>query len=144
MINIAWTKYIGVSAIPLAILVFGHFAGLSSAQTIAHAASVLFLEEWILVRVGDAVFPWEERPILRFVIYVMFVGMGGVSSTEITVFEGQHVEKGEQLGMFHFGGSTHCLVFRPDVNLKFDLGGETPGLESQNIPVRAKIATVVK
>ena len=29
-------------------------------------------------------------------------------------------EKGDQLGMFHFGGSTHVL-FRPEVNLEFDL-----------------------
>ena len=32
---------------------------------------------------------------------------------EITVYQGQHVEKGDQLGMFHFGGSTHFLMFRP-------------------------------
>jgi len=75
---------------------------------------------------------------------VMFVGMAEVSSNEITVYEGQHVEKGDQLGMFHFGGSTHCLIFRPEVHLDFDLHGQTPGVHSSNIPVRAKIATVVK
>lgn len=75
---------------------------------------------------------------------VMFIGMAEVSANEITVYEGQHVNKGHQLGMFHFGGSTHCLIFRPQVHLKFDMHGQTPGLESQNIPVRASIATVVK
>lgn len=75
---------------------------------------------------------------------VMFVGMSEVSSNEITVYEGQHVEKGDQLGMFHFGGSTHCLIFRPGVNLKFDLHGQVPGLDSSNIPVRSRIATVVE
>ena len=75
---------------------------------------------------------------------VMFVGMAEVSSNEITVYEGQHVNKGDQLGMFHFGGSTHCLIFRPQVKLQFDLHGQTPGLNSQNIPVRSRIATVVK
>lgn len=73
---------------------------------------------------------------------VMFVGMAEVSSNEITVYEGQHVNKGDQLGMFHFGGSTHTLIFRPGVNLKFDLHGQTPGLHSDNIPVRSRIATV--
>jgi len=73
---------------------------------------------------------------------VLFVGMAEVSTNEITVYEGQHVNKGEQLGMFHFGGSTHCLIFRPNVNLKFDLHGQSPGLHSANIPVRARIATV--
>lgn len=73
---------------------------------------------------------------------VMFVGMAEVSSNEITVYEGQRVKKGDQLGMFHFGGSTHTLIFRPAVNLEFDLHGQTPGLHSENIPVRAKIAVV--
>ncbi|KAI6155706.1 phosphatidylserine decarboxylase [Pisolithus tinctorius] len=43
-----------------------------------------------------------------------FVGVGlcEVSTCEITVREGQKLKKGDQLGMFHFGGSTHCLVFR--------------------------------
>jgi len=73
---------------------------------------------------------------------IVFIGMAEVSSNEITVYEGQHVKKGDQLGMFHFGGSTHVLIFRPEVNLEFDLRGQTPGPDSQNIPVRAKIATV--
>jgi phosphatidylserine decarboxylase len=73
---------------------------------------------------------------------VMFVGMAEVSSNEITVYEGQHVEKGDQLGMFHFGGSTHTLIFRPQVEVDFDLRGQTPGLNTKNIPVRAQIATV--
>ena len=71
---------------------------------------------------------------------VMFVGMAEVSSNEFTVYEGQHVKKGEQLGMFHFGGSTHTLIFRPQVDLDFDLHGQTPGLDSTNIPLRAQIA----
>ena len=73
---------------------------------------------------------------------VMFVGMAEVSSNEITVYEGQHVKKGKQLGMFHFGGSTHTLIFRPQVALDFDLHGQTPGLDSKNIPLRAAIARV--
>lgn len=73
---------------------------------------------------------------------IMFVGMAEVSSNEITVYEGQHVQKGDQLGMFHFGGSTHCLIFRPEVKLEFDLHGQTPGLHSENIPVRTRIAVI--
>jgi len=73
---------------------------------------------------------------------VLFVGMAEVSSNEITVYEGQHVQKGDQLGMFHYGGSTHALIFRPQVDLEFDMHGQSPGLESKNIPVRARIATV--
>lgn len=74
---------------------------------------------------------------------VLFIGMEEVSSNEFTVYEGQHVNKGDELGMFHFGGSTHCLIFRPQTKLKFDLHGQTPGIDSENIPVRSKIATVI-
>lgn len=73
----------------------------------------------------------------------MAVGMAEVSSCQIGVYEGQHVTKGQQLGMFHFGGSTHCLLFRRGVSIKFELG-QTPGLNATNIPVNAQIATVEK
>jgi len=43
------------------------------------------------------------------------VGMSDVSSCIIDVQPGQHVGKGQELGYFQFGGSTHCLVFRPGV-----------------------------
>jgi phosphatidylserine decarboxylase len=75
---------------------------------------------------------------------VMPVGMAEVSTCQITVYEGQHVKKGEQLGMFHFGGSTHCLFFGPQVKLEFDMHGQTPGLNSSNILLHSKIATVIK
>ncbi|KAI6876643.1 hypothetical protein KC338_g250 [Hortaea werneckii] len=50
---------------------------------------------------------------------IVFVGMGEVSSCEFTVDVGQEVNKGDQLGMFHFGGSTHVMVFQPGVELDF-------------------------
>ncbi len=73
---------------------------------------------------------------------VMPVGMSEVSSCQITVYEGQHVKKGEQIGMFHFGGSTHCLIFGPQVKLEFDFHGQKPGLNSKNIPINSRIATL--
>ncbi len=70
------------------------------------------------------------------------IGMAEVSSNEITVKVGQHVNKGDQLGMFHFGGSTHLLIFQPGVNVEFDLHGQTPSINATNIPLSSKIATV--
>ena len=70
------------------------------------------------------------------------VGMAEVSTCDITVAAGQVVAKGEQLGMFHFGGSTCCLVFRPGTLLDFDLHGQPPGLDAQPIPINARLATV--
>ena len=51
--------------------------------------------------------------------------------------------KGDQLGMFHFGGSTHVLLFRPEVKLKFNLHGQKAGLDSENIKVHDESARSV-
>ena len=75
---------------------------------------------------------------------LLAVGMAEVSSCEITVYEGQRVRKGDELGMFHYGGSTHCLIFRPGVKLEFDHHAQKPGLHAANIHVNARIATVVR
>jgi phosphatidylserine decarboxylase len=70
------------------------------------------------------------------------VGMAEVSTCEITVTAGQRIKKGDEIGMFHFGGSTHCLFFRPEVKIAFDLGGQEPGLDSHNINLVAPLARV--
>ena len=70
------------------------------------------------------------------------VGMAEVSSCDVTVKAGQHVTKGDEIGTFHFGGSTHCLIFRPGVEVEFDLGGQTPGLDAKNIKINTAIARV--
>ncbi|BCG05365.1 phosphatidylserine decarboxylase (plasmid) [Paraburkholderia sp. PGU19] len=45
----------------------------------------------------------------------VFVGMADVSSCMIEALPGQRVRKGDELGYFQYGGSTYCLIFRPDV-----------------------------
>jgi len=77
-------------------------------------------------------------------ICVMAVGMAEVSSCQITAYEGQRLRKGDQIGMFHYGGSTHCLLFRPGVKLEFDHHGQRPGLQAKNIPINTRIARLLK
>lgn len=48
------------------------------------------------------------------------VGMTEVSTCEATVEVGQQVKRGDELGMFHFGGSSHCLVFRKGAQIQWD------------------------
>lgn len=74
---------------------------------------------------------------------VMPVGMAEVSSCQVTVNVGDRVEKGQQLGMFHFGGSTHCLIFRAGVNLEFNFYGQTPSLNANNMRVNTALAKVL-
>ncbi|KAG7100140.1 hypothetical protein E1B28_001920 [Marasmius oreades] len=52
---------------------------------------------------------------------VMAVGMIEVSTCEVTVQKGARIRKGDELGSFHFGGSTYCLVFRPETELVFSI-----------------------
>jgi len=89
------------------------------------------------------IFIEADNPYIGLLCYIA-VGMIEVSSCEITVAEGQKIQKGHQTGMFHYGGSTFCLVFRPGVELEFDFHGETPGLTASNILINTRIATAAE
>jgi len=54
-------------------------------------------------------------------VCVMPIGMVEISSCKIAdnIQPERHVEKGEELGYFQFGGSTHCVIFRPGVIKEF-------------------------
>ena len=81
---------------------------------------------------------------------VVEVGMAEVSTCEVTVQVGDRVRKGDEIGMFHFGGSTHCLIFGPQVVLKFidrvytDLDDNPDNNADGNIPLNAKLAVCMK
>lgn len=49
----------------------------------------------------------------------VFVGMAEISSCILEIKEGQHVNKGDEIGYFQYGGSTHCLIFEPNVIQSF-------------------------
>ena len=87
------------------------------------------------------VFIEADNPDIGLLCF-MAVGNVEVSSCEITVSDGQQVKKGQEIGMFHYGGSTYCLIFRSGVKVEFELYGKKPGLGSKTINVNAKIATV--
>ena len=89
------------------------------------------------------IFIEADSPDIGLMCFVA-VGMAEVSTCQITVYEGQRLMKGAQIGMFHYGGSTHCLVFRAGVKLEFDHHGQKPGLHAKNIPINCRIATVVR
>ena len=43
-----------------------------------------------------------------------------VSGCQPTVIEGQKINKGEQLGYFQFGGSSHVVIFDKEFDLIFN------------------------
>ncbi|KAK3346829.1 Phophatidylserine decarboxylase-domain-containing protein [Lasiosphaeria hispida] len=83
------------------------------------------------------IFIEADNPAIGLMAFIG-VGMDEVSTCEITVKEGHHVEKGDELGMFHFGGSSHCLLFRESVRV----GGFPEVGRQENVPVRGQVAVV--
>ncbi|XPV68826.1 MAG: phosphatidylserine decarboxylase family protein [Halarcobacter sp.] len=101
--------------------------------------SQLFLSA---VATRAVIFIEADNPKIGLMCFIA-IGMAEVSSCEITVKKGQKIKKGDELGMFHFGGSTHCLIFGPDVKLKFHFhNNKKPSIHAVNIPVHSKLATV--
>lgn len=78
---------------------------------------------------------------------VCFIGIGmfEVSTCDVVVKVGSKVNNGDQLGMFHFGGSSHCLIFQKDAMIEF-LPKWAPGYIDTNktklVMVNSRIATV--
>jgi phosphatidylserine decarboxylase len=98
----------------------------------------------VAVATRTLVFIEADNPKIGL-LCIVFVGMADVSTCDVRVYEGQHVKKGEEIGMFHFGGSTYCLVFRPGVKLDFDLHGQEKklGIQAENIQLNKRLATVL-
>lgn len=53
---------------------------------------------------------------------VCFIGIGmfEVSTCQVVVQEGDSLVNGTELGMFHFGGSSHCLIFQKEAKITFE------------------------
>jgi phosphatidylserine decarboxylase len=75
-----------------------------------------------------------DEPAIGLVCFVA-VGMVEVSSCVVGLKEGQHVKKGEEIGFFQFGGSTHCLVFRRGAVAEFALHAIPQGENGANSPI---------
>jgi phosphatidylserine decarboxylase len=76
-----------------------------------------------------------DNPVIGLVAFLP-VGMSEVSSCIIdpSITPGYHVAKGEELGYFQFGGSTHCVIFRPGVIADFALAA-IPQPHDPNAPL---------
>ena len=60
--------------------------------------------------------------------------------------DGHHVSKGEELGYFQFGGSTHCLIFQPGAVAYFHLSA-IPQPQDSTAPlvqVRSRLAVAAR
>lgn len=84
------------------------------------------------------IFIESNDPVIGLMCF-MPVGMAEVSSCKITVKEGDPVKKGDPLGFFQYGGSTHCLIFRKGAIAEFALNA-IPETDSKVVKVNSKIA----
>ncbi|MBX7453838.1 phosphatidylserine decarboxylase family protein [Mycolicibacterium sp. 3033] len=88
-----------------------------------------------------------DNPAIGRMVFVA-VGMSEVSSCVIAdaVRPGAHVAKGQELGFFQFGGSTHCLLFRPGAIADFTLAAvpQQNDADAPLVKVRSHLATSVQ
>jgi phosphatidylserine decarboxylase len=79
-----------------------------------------------------------DNPKLGTVCFIP-VGLQEISSVKFfhnLENEEKHLNKGDALGTFQFGGSTVCMVFEPGVNIKWDVS------QLEHVLIRSKIAEV--
>ena len=72
---------------------------------------------------------------------VCFIPVGLQEISTIKFFnnlenEEKHLDKGEALGCFQYGGLTVCMVFEPKVNIKWEVS------QLEHVLIRSKIAEV--
>ncbi|KAF9055777.1 hypothetical protein BJ165DRAFT_1521750 [Panaeolus papilionaceus] len=72
--------------------------------TLSSARSLIFIE--------------ADNPNIGMMCFVG-IGMGEVSTCENTVKPGDRVVTGQQIGIFHFGGSSHAMIFGPQAKITF-------------------------
>ncbi|KAH9477927.1 L-tryptophan decarboxylase [Psilocybe cubensis] len=76
-------------------------------------------QAWLTMNAARAIiFIEADNPDIGLLCFIG-VGMAEVSTCDVTVKDQQQVKIGDELGMFHFGGSSHALIFGPHVNITF-------------------------
>ena len=104
-------------------------------------------QPWLSVAAARAVYiiqPTDANLHLKWVAFIA-IGMAEVSTCEITKKSGT-VAIGDEIGMFHFGGSSHTLLLKPEdgYEVVFQDVYETPIRPGQHRWINSGIAQVKK
>lgn len=78
-----------------------------------------------------------DNPDIGLLCFIA-IGLVEISTCDVTVREGQHVRTGDELGMFHYGGSSSVLVFGPQCKFTF----ASAASEGQHVWVNSVIGRV--
>ena len=84
----------------------------------SHCAVVRSQAYLTLVATRALIYIRADNPAIGLVCFIG-VGMSEVSTCEVTVMKGQTLKIGDEMGMFHYGGSSHVLIFGPNCNVVF-------------------------
>ena len=83
-------------------------------------SAIMRCQPWLTVSATRAlVFIQSDNPAIGLMCF-MAIGMVEVSTCQVTVHEHQKVCAGQELGMFHFGGSAYALIFGPQAKVTFE------------------------
>ena len=82
----------------------------------------------------------SNDPNIGIMAYIP-LGMSDVSTIQLTVEKGSVVKKGQDIGAFHFGGSSYLMVFRKASNLKF-INMDEEIKHMANLEINSKLAFV--
>ncbi|KAJ0124605.1 phosphatidylserine decarboxylase family protein [Diaporthe amygdali] len=138
-------KVVAVESVPGTYYSENWFEGLAGAQDPQQAdpAGPNYSQPYIsAVATRSIIYIQATNPKIGLMA-IVFIGMAEVSSCEFTVKAGQDITKGQELGMFHFGGSSHCMVFRPGVEIRFVCPPPWDMDQEHNLAVRSELAVVV-
>jgi phosphatidylserine decarboxylase len=87
------------------------------------------------------IFIESDNPSIGLMCFIA-IGMTEISTCEATAREGQRVTRGDEIGMFHFGGSSNVLAFRPETKLTFF--NEAIPTKYANVGIRTALAHLTK
>ncbi|KAH6908025.1 phosphatidylserine decarboxylase [Coprinopsis sp. MPI-PUGE-AT-0042] len=76
-------------------------------------------QAWLTISAARVlIFIEADNPAIGLMCFIA-VGMGEVSTCEALVKVGDNVKAGQEIGMFHYGGSSHTLIFGPQAGVTF-------------------------
>lgn len=138
-------KVLAIESVPGTYYSENRFEGLAGAQNpeMPDPATPKYSQPYISAVATRSIIYIEARNPRIGLMAIVFIGMGQVSSCEFTVREEQEITKGQELGTFHFGGSSHCMVFRPGLDIQFVHPGPWDMDTEHNFAVRSALAVVV-
>lgn len=121
---------------------FASFVGLNASDFIVgETAAIDGSRSYLSAMATRAVVVLEaDDPKIGLVAFIA-IGMEEISSCEIAVKIRQHVKKGDEMGSFHYGGSSYALIFQPGLDL-VDFPAPNHNQSGVNVPLGAKLARV--